>query len=790
MKKLITLFLFCFFISQAFSQSLIVFSDKTTERYLIKYENSYESSQRILNELLQVIADERSENIYYTQLTFEHEQLIRIITNNKKVIIEVDFNNFRTGQIIYKGFDISEVFVPSKITFKGELLTTQNKHIANYSRNRESLNPYKNHFEFKYLDSLNYKKYNFIVNSKSFIYTNENKELLTRKQEDINYYHSANNRILQALSDLSYVNPDNINMIFEYEKMIQGVEHLIAEIEKSEIKNRLNLNENDPSQFLKKYDDLKYISGNLGQSVRHTISILYEIYYNKGLEFVVNEQIHAAKKMFHKSLEINPVFAPSLFQLAKLDYKDNKIDEASSKILDIFSRMKPDPNTYNLIIDFSSKLVNDYMNMAEDNIKERLFENSLRDINNAEELCNKVQGLNCSKEILVVRIKAKKGIYNNYLNVAKKYLAEDNLDEAEKHINNAISYQRSNSTEVRDADEANKLLLIIKEKEYYKIIENGRNYLKIHSNTQAFETFQKAEQLQKKFNFEPSKELLPLLQKSLKPIILLDIEDGFDLVKNNNIRETRAVLKKTERLIEKYSLTNDKEIANEIIDLKNKIFKKECQNVREKYSEFLLVSQMKKSEKKYIEANIELNNAISAVNKMPECKIDKSRAENEKNEILSAVTYQKMLRETEELIDNNKFQKAVEKYMEASTYFEQLKVEEFGLKHLNLFEFSKNKKSLHLAFMLRYFTTKKEFDNSLELLKILKQREYNSRYLKEEQKQLGNNLAVKDYNVNADNNFKEVLNNYTGGDKWYKYLKKEYTKKWRKLSGFWFYKIF
>lgn len=117
--------------------------------------------------------------------------------------IEVEFKNFScSGDIFYKGFNVSEVLFPAKVEFSGNLVDNNNQIKETFSITPTKLNPTYNKFQFTATDTINYNQYKFVFKTKNFIYDESNKADFTHRKNDIEYYYNADARMSMAFADL------------------------------------------------------------------------------------------------------------------------------------------------------------------------------------------------------------------------------------------------------------------------------------------------------------------------------------------------------------------------------------------------------------------------------------------------------------------------------------------------------------------------------------------------------------------------------------------------------------
>jgi len=631
-----------------------LFKNDTKESYLLKYQTSNDPSQTVINNLITEFSRHKSTSVYYITFTFSHDQKIQITRDGVKVFIRLDILNFEAKDVFYKGFKIADVIFPPIISFSGELTNKKNEILKQFSITNQSLNPEINTFNFEYTDSTYNKDYSFRITNKTFTYNQSNQLKRTNYQKDIDNYYDAVKQIDNLLEELYRIDVNDISMIYDNEKLTKEINRNIIDLENLKFELKLDLKNYDPASYLNKIADLKKIHTEIVYSIQHTLASLHEIYYNKGLEYAVNDRYAAAREMFLKSLEVNPSFAPALYQLANLDFKNNKIDDASIKLFDLLTKLKPDPVTYDLAMDLCRKVFRNFLDQAETFNQSENYENALQILVKAEKFCQSIPHFNCNKRLYDLRNVSRNGVYQILISSAKAELSKGNLDEALKNINAAIDYQKEFSVEIPDPSFAIQVLNQIRHIEYLKFIEAGKLKLNAASYQEAFDNFIHAQELENKYQFDKSEELINLIKSALKPILLLSLDEGFELLQMNNVVKARIILQKTAFEQKKYGLTEDKEINAKYELLREEITKVECKKAEENYLSYLMKARQFVLSKDYIEADRNFDLAINVVIANLICEINKTEAETEKLSISPASTYQKKLKEINGHIDYNR----------------------------------------------------------------------------------------------------------------------------------------
>jgi hypothetical protein len=161
------------------------------------------------------------------------------------------------------------------------------------------------------------------------------------------------------------------------------------------------------------------------------------------------------------------------------------------------------------------------------------------------------------------------------------------------------------------------------------------------------------------------------------------------------------------------------------------------------------------------------------------CNITNEEAINLDASIAAPATYQTLIENVLDLQDNANFSEAMNKYYVASKYFSQFQIASFGLTHDSLLAFIFTKcKAGFAAWLAQNYFSNKQFDNSLNVYKIMIDKGYDYIALKRTLYDLGVQLALRDKMNTQSENAKQGFEKYTLNKPEYKYLKMGYFFGW------------
>lgn len=779
MRKIILL-LFCFLVVHAHSQEQIIYQKSTTEKYLVRYKSSSDPNQLILNRMFSELAKYLNRTVYNLEFSFSHKQNIRIYRAGSHISVDIDFLDFTyDSELYYKQFNLASQFIPPFISFTGKLYKSD-QIISSYSVNKTPINGNKR-FNFNYIDSSLSTRFTFKILQKEFFYETDEASQLTAYLNLIDDYYTWDSKFRLAINDLDIMNPKDPDQLEYNNNLLTQMQGLILDFDRSEIISKLGLKEHDPIQVLNRVDYLDIQLIKAREAVAYTYSILHEIYFRRGLEAMLADDSQMARSFFMRSLDANHSFAPALFQLASMDFSDGHTADAAERISHLFRTMEPDPDTRLLAIELAQDIYEDFINESISRNENGDYNDALKLLEDLELYCSELYVINCTDEIYKNRSIAHGGIYRDLINESKQYLQKGNLQAADEYIDEAITYQKKNNQYITDQNEAMLVKTNIAQVRYDQLINQGKEYLENGNHTLAFDQFREAKSMEDQYNLSLQSELELLLKKASKPIILDYLKKGEEYVKLDKIEKARQFLKKAKDIQNQYFPSPDKEIQSQINKLQNEIFDLSCMNAEKAYNSFVLSALDMSEILQYNEADKLLQQAIEECRNQPDCQLDYSEAVKEQERIKPASSYQRKIEAAIQYKEKSNYNQAISTYNEAGSYFSSKAVGSFGLNHKSTLDFILMGDNHFVKYGITHFINADEPAHALTLMQELKQRGYHFKFLKNEQKALGEKLAIADADSGLMGNPKELVMNYSQGNKWYKYLAKSYKKKFKKV---------
>ena len=351
MKKLIGVLVLLVLAFNTKAQPLFVKEEKVNQQIEIKYALGNATYTTLINAL----AEGNGKDRYHTHFTISlaqtivtsaREPLQHSLVTSKKMKL--------SGDVFYKGFDMSEQLTPSQIQF--DFKTWNQNHLL---KSVSFSNLYVDlgvtiKVETSYDDSLG-EVTNHTIENLLPVYSSRHIQQFNNRVQIINNYFSAATKLNEYIHLLLSIHPDDIDRFSLQQQMLTEANHSVEEIENKDYDSQLSLQQYDPAKLLNNLSLFHSQSAKVQHDLDFVFSTLHIAYYDRGMDLLSHKNNISAANYFQQSLQINPIFAPSLFQLALISYRNNNLNDALSKADAILSGMNADPDTRRL----SYQLLND-----------------------------------------------------------------------------------------------------------------------------------------------------------------------------------------------------------------------------------------------------------------------------------------------------------------------------------------------------------------------------------------------------------------------------------------------
>ena len=279
-----------------------------------------------------------------------------------------------------------------------------------------------------------------------------------------------------------------------------------------------------------------------------------------------------------------------------------------------------------------------------------------------------------------------------------------------------------------------------------------------------------------------AKDIRKYILSAARPRVIELLYEGEAYVRSNQLNEAKERFKRSFDLQVKYNLVKEKDINKHTESLRKDIFSRQCINTQNTVDSAYNEGQAHESDGQYLAADKAYEIGIKAANAFPECSIQIDSLESALLGIRPAVTYLELMQRITTDQENGNYQSAIDNFQHASKYFSDMKVSAFGLNHdPDIFKFIREKGNNGLInYAGDWYREKGELENSLSMYKLLIERNYDVKFLEGALYKLGLRLGSRDKLHNPGSSWKDLVSQYTGGDKKLKRLAKGYKAGFKK----------
>lgn len=783
MKNLLLLLFIISFSCKLSAQNQILFQSENTKSYLIHYQNSMDENQKVVNEMIETIGKFIPKPPASTKFTLSVEENVKVLKNQNTVKILVDFNKVvLMGDITYKGFDMSDVLIPSKYEFTGSLFKNRNQLIADFTQPKTAFNFLYNETVLQYTDTTTSSSYSFTINTFKYYYDFAALKHFRDKASFVDEYYFADNDLKMISKLLSEINPNAYEKIDGTQKDLNEIKKKILNISDAAFWQILQIEKHDPVNLFFKLSEQKKVLTELENQLNYTLSVAHQLYYNKGLEYYVSKKFSEATNAFEKSLKYEPNYAPSLLYLLRIDFDLKKYKESKERTIRLYTLKNIDDNTMQMVESVAKALEWTDLNVAAEYLNQNKYQDAIDAANQAEEFCKSLKNYQCNDTIELIKKDCHNGIYNDIIKTAQNYFSQKKIDKSEIELNKAFDYQSKYKNYITPNPTCDDLFEKIKIEQYYLAIAKGKEEMNVANYRNAFNEFNKASGLEKLYPVKKDKQLPSLLKNSKAEVLYLILLESENAIAANNLKQARNLLKQVIDEQVAFGLMDNSKLNTKIETLKKGIFSQECNNAQKDYDNKILSAESQIKEKFFIEAESSYHDALKIVSSFNDCGINGDAAVLGLKNIEKSASYQKKLRESADYAKNYNYNKAIDSYNQLVVFYNKNSSELQAITHKNLNQWINEFEYGFLLYGITWYCSNNDPDNGLILLKNVRQRNVNKAFCKNHQITLARVVAIRDYNNGNMTNAKIKVLDYTLGDKWYNVFTAEYIKQIKRMK--------
>jgi hypothetical protein len=377
---------------------------------------------------------------------------------------------------------------------------------------------------------------------------------------------------------------------------------------------------------------------------------------------------------------------------------------------------------------------------------------------------------------------SRQGIYLGLVAEADKALGRGDLGGARAKINEAYQYQADWSWLMPVAPEAGQVQTKIRQKEYQNQVAAGKALLDRKDYRQALPLLDEAWMLEQDGGFKADPKLAEYRKTAAYYTIMSEADQLEQMLGSANYMTTKDKLLQIMTMRTKYNLQENKEITSRLTHLQNRMVSAACRQQQELYDVHLEQAYSAAREKRFIDAGAEINKAVEAAGKLPECAISDSTATRYLVQLSPAIHYQEKIAESNRLLQNYKNPEAMYAYLEAESLFHKGNVKVYGIDHEPFASYVLKQNLNFILSAAYYFKERGEISEALRMITHLAEKGYPPSQTRLLQEQIGFLLGKEDRLKYPGSKWKVAVLQHTSGRKFFSYFRKSYKKGWNSIK--------
>lgn len=729
------------------------------------------------NEIIKILAQGNGKSFRNTTFTVNSEQVLNIQVQPALLQFTIRNKAFTVnGDVMYRGFDIHDDLLPAAVSytlkisgagFNREIPLTAKIVNGKAEDNTASLRDSGKH-------NFSYSLVNYKLN-----YTAANASAVKEKARLADLYFDKTTLLDQHYALLQAIDPYDYAAFRRIMPGIDQAQKVYDDIIREDLLNKLNA-ANDPARLEEKLTAYNALLQAKRATAMQVFSTLHLVFYERGNDAMRDGNNPAAYDLYHASLEVNPAFAPSMLQLARIDFIRGELKEAQCKADEIIYRMLPDPATRSNTLDLLQNIKDAYVDKALSAIGYKKYPDALELLAIAKDLCQRYPEMKCNDEIRKGIAKAHTGIYNDYLQEARMSIAKNDFEGAEKKVGQAISYY-TNHLEGEPTD-AFVLQAALRQKEYDNLCASGRQLTDRGDYENAVKNFTEADNLQRQYNLQKAADYDKTTRLAAGKFSTSLLSEGENAVALNNIPKAKQQLQEVIDLQSRFGLSNDAALNKKADALRGKIYTRQCANAQHSIDSVTVAAKDFLKDKLFLPAMLVLESGLQVKKENADCKLASDSMEALLMRIRPAGIFLQLVENSNEAVRKENYSEALRLYNEAKQHYESNAVAAYGIKPLAerdefFLQTGNNGMLQHLAYV---DLQQGNLDHSLRLYRLVLNRGANEYLLSDQLYELGKKTGQQDYRKAPGGKAKKLAARYTQDDKRLKRFVKGYQKGYRR----------
>lgn len=457
-----TLFLFISFFVLATNtkaQPEELYHKISKEEFEVKFNPAYPTSE-LPNYFVDEIAKALPKIRMYTKIYYQYHLETKIVKKAAKYQVFLRVTDItRGGNFKYKGFDFSHLVAPEQIE--------QKLKIDDLSSNKTYY--IKVRLGFYAQDSIwaPIKALNGVITFRvsahpvgvKFIYGPHQKEKFQQAVKDIDTYYDDDLKLEAIKKRFLAINFDEVDVVALRNVDLKYIEKDLQKIQPQRYSESLNLQSYDPIRLLPRYDSLVNMVHQKRTIMNQRMGSLDAVYYRQGKEDLAAGDEKAALELFHNAIKANPYFSPAIYEIALVDFRNERYIDCFANLQHMLNDLKPDNATKKQSIKLAYQNYDTLIHICHKLNSEEKYNQSIDILYKVKMFCDSTQYIECDERLDQNISQAIYGLYSSYLSIAEASLQKGRLDMCREYMKMAKDFRAKNKDKLIGKDQESKRIM-------------------------------------------------------------------------------------------------------------------------------------------------------------------------------------------------------------------------------------------------------------------------------------------------------------------------------------------
>jgi tetratricopeptide (TPR) repeat protein len=433
----------------------------------------------------------------------------------------------------------------------------------------------------------------------------------------------------------------------------------------------------------------------------------------------------------------------------------------------------------NHILKITEKLVDLYISKGFNLTGKDEFKEAIYCFEQANRLCFSIKRFNHDYLIKHGIIRSLNGYYNQLLGKAGENMEAGNLAKAKIQLDSASELAMRHPSQIIQSENINAIEHNLNYYVYLKEIEKGKKLLAENNFNMAYEHLHRAFELEVNSEFEVYESVFDLFSRSATPYLIHLCSLAEVKVMKNQLEEAREIYERCFTMQREYGLNYEPALQASLALLNNNIFSKNCEIANLRFEGILDDFKKTVESADFVHALEVLNETHDLFTINYFCEFDKSQVAILEAQFKPAARYQTLAGEAQKALLENDKQRFTELYKEMELLSHSHEVIRKRIEPLPLhYLFSVKKNLAFLETLINDYKSPEEFETGVKILHVLAANSYTGKDVKNMQQHLAQKLAAADKASDVTVNPRINVEQYTGGNTWFRHFKKVYLNSW------------